>query len=245
MSYELYAKISELRGLINSPEDATIFLNELGSKQSLFDMVSINKLIFDGALYAFPSRIKGVDAKNIGCVKSKCYVYLRKDLFSKSVWVIPLTRNDVVLQHTSGFDEVNYKEWVDYAVWSHSFTYPSGKSKLYRVASDMIHDEGETCLGGGCTMKPYVEMVYEANVYLYFRRATCSQFEPGKEYKILINDKVRDVLAVWCRINDFEEDTYIGFRRKNENGEYEPYNDYTCDNTSLLDELGIPIAILY
>jgi hypothetical protein len=206
-------------------------------------MVLINSIAQDGKVRVFPKRVKGVDISKIGYVKTTCYAYVRKDLYGKRVSVRPLSRNDVTLQHTSGFDEVKYENWLDYAIISNSFTFPTARSKVWKLINESTSDEYEEHNSCECDVPPYIELISPVNVYLYFRKAVMCDFTPGQEYRVMIGKDVSDVTAVWCSETNSECE-YIGFRKKDNKGNWIPYNDYTSDNTALLEELGIPIAIL-
>jgi len=244
MSYELYSKIAELRTLIKDPLDVGVVLSELGSKRELYDMVLINSMVPDGKIRVFPKRVKGVDTTSIGYVKTSCYAYVRKDLYGKNVTVTPLTRNDVMLQHTSGFDEVKYEKWLDYAIFSHSFTHPSPKSKVWRLINESLPDEHEEHTANECDVPPYKEMISLVTTYLYFRKSFVRDFIPSETYTVMIGKDVVEIIAVWCQESGSDEE-YIGFRKMDSQGNWLPYNDYTSDNTALLEELGIPIVILH
>ena len=243
MTYELYSKIAELRSLIKDSLDVGVIISELGTKRDLYDMVLINSINPDGKVRVFPKRVKGVDASKIGYVKTTCYAYVRKDLYGRGVVVKPLSRNDVLLQHASGFDEVKYENWLDYAILSRSFTHPTPKSKVWKLINESLPDEHEEHTINECDVPPYKEIISLVNVYLYFRKAVVSDFIPSEKYTVMIGKNVTDIIAVWCQETG-SNDEYIGFRKKDAQGTWIPYNDYTSDNTALLEELGIPFAIL-
>lgn len=89
----------------------------------------------------------------------------------------------------------------------------------------------------------FFEMVMKVNVYLYFRKARVVDFVPGQEYAIMVHPHISYISAVWCSEPQTKRE-YIGFRKRNADGTYEPYSDISSDNTMIFEELGMPIAIL-
>lgn len=254
--YSLHAKLVELRSLIRTHNDVAYVLGFLGTHNDMFDSVSINSLDLDGKVHVYPRKVKGVRTSTIGFIKSKCYVYIRKDVRSGCVSVTPLTKSDVILQHSSGYNDVTYEEWIDHAAFSDTFLHPNSQSKVANMVSNLdIHNlkvvsEDVSSVVFGEKKDVYltddglkIEMIAKVSAYLYFRKATVSDFIPGKRHTVIIHSSIEDVLAVW-RFDQHTRQEYIGFKKQLGDGTYDNYNDLTSDNTFILGELGIPICLI-